>query len=77
MNIELKKRQIKIPGLEVVQGSEENSRIIKNLPVTNGVCLVKLDQEDQEDKEDQSYYTFSCIKLNVNLIIYNISSNQN
>ena len=47
-----KKRQIKIPGLEVVQGSEENSRIIKNLPVTNGVCLVKLDQEDQEDKKD-------------------------
>ena len=41
-----KKRHIKMPGLEVVQGTEENSRIIRNLPVTGGVCLVRLDKDD-------------------------------
>tara|TARA_E500000178_G_scaffold354105_1_gene421988 strand:- start:3956 stop:5482 length:1527 start_codon:yes stop_codon:yes gene_type:complete len=41
-----KKRQIKTPGLEIVPGTEENSRIIKNLPVNGGVCLVKLDHDD-------------------------------
>ena len=41
-----KKRQIKTPGLEIVPGTDETSRIIKNLPVTGGVCLVKLDKDD-------------------------------
>ena len=41
-----KKRPIKTPGLEIVPGTEENSRIIKNLPVSGGVCLVKLEPDD-------------------------------
>lgn len=44
-----KKRQIKAPGLEIVPGTEENSRIIKNLPVTGGVCLVKLDPDELKE----------------------------
>ena len=41
-----KKRPIKTPSLEIVQGTEENSRIIRNLPVTGGVCLIKLDPDE-------------------------------
>lgn len=38
-----KKKVVKLPGLEVVQGEcGDESRIIKNLPVVGGVCLVKL-----------------------------------
>lgn len=41
-----KKKIIKSPGLEIVPGNDENSRIIKNLPVNGGVCLIKLDKDD-------------------------------
>jgi len=41
-----KKRQIKTPGLEIVPGTDETSRIIKNLPVNGGVCLIKLDPDE-------------------------------
>ena len=40
---------IKAPGLEIVPGNDENSRIIKNLPVTGGICLVKLDPDELKD----------------------------
>lgn len=40
-----KKRVQKPPSLEVVQGNED-SKIIKNLNIGPGVCLVKLDSEE-------------------------------
>jgi len=41
-----KKKMVKLPGLEVVHGEDGNeSRVIKNLPVLGGVCLVKLGEE--------------------------------
>ena len=43
-----KKRQSKAPTLEIVPGSEENSRIIKNLPIAGGVCLIKLDPDEMK-----------------------------
>ena len=42
-----KKRIVKPCGVEIVQGNEE-SRIIKNLNIGTGVCLVKLDRNDVE-----------------------------
>ena len=42
-----KKRIAKPCGVEIVQGNEE-SRIIKNLNIGTGVCLVKLDRNDVE-----------------------------
>ena len=41
-----KKRPVKTPGLEIVPGTEENSRIIRNLPTTGGICLIKLDPDE-------------------------------
>jgi putative phage-type endonuclease len=38
-----KKKVVKLPGLEIVHGEGvDESRVIKNLPVLGGVCLVKL-----------------------------------
>tara|TARA_B100001287_G_scaffold270997_1_gene270600 strand:- start:12632 stop:14188 length:1557 start_codon:yes stop_codon:yes gene_type:complete len=47
-----KKRIPKPPGLEVVQSDEQDSRIIRNLPSTGGICLVKLDHDDLEENID-------------------------
>ena len=44
-----KKRPVKTPGLEIVPGTEENSRIIRNLPTTGGICLIKLDPDELKE----------------------------
>jgi putative phage-type endonuclease len=44
-----KKKVIKSPGLEIVPGNDENSRIIRNLPVAGGVCLVKLNPDELKE----------------------------
>lgn len=41
-----KKRIVKNNALEIIQGEQDN-KIIKNLPMTGGICLVKLDKEDR------------------------------
>jgi putative phage-type endonuclease len=44
-----KKRIIKPPTLEIVHTNDTDCRIIKNLPIISGICLVKLENEDKND----------------------------
>jgi putative phage-type endonuclease len=41
-----KKKVVKVPGLEITQTGDQDSRTIHNLPVLGGVCLVKLDYDE-------------------------------
>ena len=41
-----KKKVVKVPGLEITQTGDQDSRTIHNLPVIGGVCLVRLDHDE-------------------------------